>query len=86
MMTYTSASSLYQQHRILMNCVDTGWVTDMAPGGVGVVASTHETWVATPLDEVDGASRVLDPIFSHEKDAKWLVRGRFFRNYFVANW
>ena len=87
MMTYTGASSFYQQHRILMNCVDTGWVTDMAPGGVGVVASTHETWVATPLDEVDGAARVLDPIFSHEKDtAGWLVRGRFFRNYFVANW
>ena len=86
MLTLTAARDC-RRARVLMNAVDTGWVTDMAPGGVGVVASTHETWVATPLDEVDGAARVLDPIFSHEKDtAGWLVRGRFFRNYFVANW
>ena len=87
MMTFTSAPSLYQQHRILMNCVDTGWVTDMAPGGVGKVSATHETWVATPLDEIDGAARVLDPIFCHVKEPKsWRVRGRFFRNYYVAGW
>lgn len=39
------------RRRILMNCVDTGWVTDMAPEGVGQVAATHETWVGPPLDE-----------------------------------
>ena len=33
--------------------VDTGWVTDMAPGGVGAVAASHETWVGPPLDEED---------------------------------
>ena len=31
------------RHRVLMNCVDTGWVTDNAPGGAGPVAKTHAT-------------------------------------------
>ena len=40
-----------------------------------------------PLDEIDGAARVLDPIFCHVKEPKsWRVRGRFFRNYYVAGW
>ena len=85
MLTYTSAASFFQR-RVLMNCVDTGWVTDMAPGGVGVVASRHATHVAPPLDEEDGAARVLDPIFSHVLDPTWLVRGQFFRNYYIAGW
>ncbi|CAJ1375157.1 unnamed protein product [Effrenium voratum] len=85
MMTHTSCKDMFRR-RILMNCVDTGWVTDMAPGGVGSVAATHETWVGPPLDEEDGAARVLDPVFSHLKDCTWLLRGRFFKNYYVAGW
>ena len=56
MLTVTSASGLYQD-RILVNAVDTGWVTDMAPGGVGAVAATHATHVGPPLDAIDGAAR-----------------------------
>eukprot|EP00927_Polykrikos_kofoidii_P039235 TRINITY_DN33666_c0_g1_i1.p1 TRINITY_DN33666_c0_g1~~TRINITY_DN33666_c0_g1_i1.p1 ORF type:complete len:590 (-),score=112.90 TRINITY_DN33666_c0_g1_i1:157-1926(-) len=85
MLTRTSASTMAQR-RILMNCVDTGWVTDMAPGGVGIVAATHATHVGPPLDEEDGAARVLDPIFQHLKDPSWLVHGVFFKNYFSAGW
>eukprot|EP00931_Biecheleriopsis_adriatica_P089412 TRINITY_DN63550_c0_g1_i1.p1 TRINITY_DN63550_c0_g1~~TRINITY_DN63550_c0_g1_i1.p1 ORF type:complete len:570 (-),score=128.78 TRINITY_DN63550_c0_g1_i1:31-1740(-) len=85
MLTHTSASDLFQI-RVLMNCVDTGWVSDMAPGGVGVVAATHASFVGPPLDEVDGAARVLDPVFMHLNDPTWLIRGRFFKNYFVAGW
>jgi len=85
MLTHTSAGTMFQR-RILMNCVDTGWVTDMAPGGVGATAATHSTWVAPPLDEDDGAARVLDPIFSHLKDKTWLIRGIFFKNYMRAAW
>ena len=69
-----------------MNAVDTGWVTDMAPHARGVVARRHATHVAPPLDEEDGAARVLDPIFSHVQDPTWLLRGQFFRNYFVGGW
>ena len=88
MLTLTSASSLFQE-RILVNAVDrldTGWVTDMAPGGVGAVAATHATHVGPPLDAVDGAARVLDPIFSHAKAPRtWLVRGKFWKDYAVSN-
>ena len=41
-----------------MNAVDTGWVTDMAPGGLGAAARAHETFVGPPLDdEVRGVLR-----------------------------
>ena len=87
MLTFTSAASFYQQYRVLMNSVDTGWVTDMAPGGVGALAARHATHVGPPLDEVDGAARVLDPVFSHLKQPRtFRVRGYCFRNYFVAGW
>jgi len=85
MMTHTSSKDMFQR-RILMNCVDTGWVTDMAPGGVGAVAASHATWVGPPLDEDDGAARVLDPVFSHLLDQTWLLRGKFFKNYYVCGW
>ena len=42
-----------------MNAVDTGWVTDMAPGGLGARAATHETHVGPPLDETDGAAKAV---------------------------
>ena len=87
MLTFTSAQSLYQQYQTLMNSVDTGWVTDMAPCAVGVTSARHATWVGPPLDEVDGAARVLDPVFCHLKQPdKWRIRGYCFRNYFVAGW
>jgi hypothetical protein len=58
----------------------------MAPRAVGVMAARHATWIGPPLDEDDGAARVLDPVFSHATDRTWLVRGYCFRNYFVAGW
>ncbi len=86
MLTCTSSGGLFQE-KVLVNAVDTGWVTDMAPGGVGAVAATHETHVGPPLDAVDGAARVLDPVFSHVREpAKWLVRGKFWKDYSVASW
>ena len=35
---------------------------------------------------IDEARRVLDPVFMHLADPKWLVRGQFLRNYYVAGW
>jgi len=85
MLTCSSAIGLYQE-RILINSVDTGWVTDMAPGGVGVLAATHQTQVGPPLDEVDGAARVLDPVFSHLLDNAWKTRGKLWKDYKVSAW
>jgi hypothetical protein len=67
MLTLTSSRD-YARNGIIMNCCDTGWCTDMCPNGVGAVNRTHETFVGPPLDDEDGASRVLDPIFTHTND------------------
>ena len=40
MLTLTCAKD-YAKDKILVNCVDTGWVTDMAPGGVGAKAGNE---------------------------------------------
>jgi hypothetical protein len=43
-----------------MSSVDTGWVSsDMIPMGF----LKDNVYSLTPLDEIDGASRVIDPIF-----------------------
>lgn len=85
MLTHTSANDLFSR-RILMNNADTGWVTDMASGGVGPMAASHATFVNVPMDEIDGASRVLDPVFCHLNDPTWLIRGKLFKDYRVVNW
>lgn len=46
MMTLTCAQDFISDY-ILVNCVDTGWVTDMAPLGVGAKAKTHRTHVVS---------------------------------------
>ena len=61
-------------------------MTDMAPGGVGARAEMHATHVAPPLDEEDGAARVLDPVFSHLRDGAWLTRGKLWKDYRVTPW
>ena len=44
------------------------------------------TQVAPPLDEVDGAARVLDPVFMHLNDMLWLQRGKLWKDYRVVSW
>lgn len=62
MLTRTSASE-YQKYNIFMTAVDTGWINDENP--IERAARTAETHnFATPLDEIDAAARILDPIFA----------------------
>ena len=64
-----------------------GWVTDMSPGGIGATAKTHETFIGPPLDDEDGASRVLDPIFNHiNTGGVERPFGNFYKDYFKASW
>lgn len=56
MITRTSAAD-YVTSKIFMNSVDTGWVTIETP-------RAHHTRMVPPIDEMDGAARVLDPIVS----------------------
>ena len=62
MMTRTSAEDLAVHHKIYMNSVDTGWINDENP--LAKAKKTAETNLfQTPIDEVDAAARILDPIF-----------------------
>ena len=62
MMTRTSATD-YSKAGIFMTAVDTGWINDENPLEIAIrINSDHD--FATPLDEVDAAARILDPVFA----------------------
>ena len=70
-----------------MSSVDTGWVTDMFPLGVGPASQAHETFVGPPLDDEDGAARVLDPVFSYiNSHGTVKLYGHFLKDYMKASW
>ena len=60
MMTRTSAAD-YHADGIHMNSVDTGWVSDEDPVQIAE-QKTAEHRFHPPLDIVDGAARIVDPI------------------------
>ncbi len=62
MMTRTSAAE-YQADGIHMNAVDTGWVTDEDPVHIAD-RKVREHRFHPPLDIVDGAARIVDPIIA----------------------
>ena len=62
MMTRTSADRL-PRDGIHMNSVDTGWVTDEDPVEIAA-RKTAEHRFHPPLDIVDGAARIVDPIIA----------------------
>ena len=60
MLTRTSAGEMFETDKILMTAVDTGWITDERPHAEKLRIAA-EGWHA-PLDLVDGAARVYDPV------------------------
>ena len=64
MMTRTSAQEMLDSDGILMTAVDTGWITDERPHFTKV--RLMEEGFHAPLDLVDGAARVYDPIVMGE--------------------
>jgi len=83
MMTRTSAAD-YIEHGIHMNSVDTGWVTDEDP--VDHAERKREMHgFHPPLDIVDGAARIIDPIFDGLNTGKH-VWGQFLKDYTVTDW
>jgi len=83
MMTRTSAQD-YARDGIHMNSVDTGWVTDEDPAHIAVkkreVHGFHP-----PLDIVDGAARIVDPIM-HGINTGEHFYGLFFKDYKPVPW
>ena len=82
MMTRTSAPD-YAKDGIHMNAVDTGWVTDEDP--VTHAARKAEMGFSPPLDIIDGAARIVDPIFVGEINGSHFW-GQFFKDYKPARW
>jgi NAD(P)-dependent dehydrogenase (short-subunit alcohol dehydrogenase family) len=82
MMTRTSAPD-FVKDGIHMNAVDTGWVTDEDPAAHA--ARKAELGFAPPLDIIDGAARIVDPIFSGHLSGEH-VWGQFLKDYRPAPW
>ena len=82
MMTRTSAPD-YVKDGIHMNAVDTGWVTDEDPAIHA--ARKAQLGFAPPLDILDGAARILDPVFAGRLTGEH-VWGQFLKDYKPAPW
>lgn len=82
MLTRTSAEEMLQTDRILMSAVDTGWITDERPHD-SKVRMVAEGWHA-PLDLIDGAARVYQPIVDGERGID--LYGCFLKDYEPSPW
>ena len=81
MLTRTSAGEMLTDG-ILMTAVDTGWITDERPHYTK--ARLAEEGFHAPLDLVDGAARVYDPIVQGEAGVD--LYGCFLKDFRPAQW
>ncbi|WP_329499948.1 SDR family NAD(P)-dependent oxidoreductase [Kitasatospora herbaricolor] len=82
MLTRTSAKEMLESDGILMTAVDTGWITDERPHPDKMRLAAEG--FHAPLDLVDGAARVYDPIVRGELGED--LYGCFLKDYAQSTW
>lgn len=82
MLTRTSAREMFEADGILMTSVDTGWITDERPHPTKVRLA--QEGFHAPLDLVDGAARVYDPVVRGEAGED--LYGVFLKDYAPSGW
>lgn len=83
MLVRTSAPDL-KLDGIWCNAVDTGWITNENPHPTK--ERLREQGFVPPLDSVDGAARLLDPIYRGLIEAEEPLSGHFLKNYEPHEW
>ena len=81
MMTRTCAADLAKAH-VYMTSVDTGWVNDEKPNHLAADHASRHNF-QTPIDEIDAASRILDPVFGGHDPP---LHGVFLKDYEETEW
>jgi NAD(P)-dependent dehydrogenase (short-subunit alcohol dehydrogenase family) len=81
-MTRTCARE-YARHGIFMNAVDPGWISFQHPHNLARIM--QEKGLNLPLDVVDGAARIYDPIFLGMTQQQYSF-GKLFKNYQAIPW
>ncbi|MDC0717869.1 SDR family oxidoreductase [Nannocystis bainbridge] len=82
MMTRTAADD-YATDRIFMTSVDTGWASNENPAPIA--DAMRDRGFMPPLDLVDAAARVCDPIVRGLRDGEFL-RGVFLKDFEPISW
>merc|ERR1712060_873662 len=88
MMTRTCAADLARGSGVFMTSVDTGWINDEAP--LPEALKRAKKGFQTPLDEIDAAARVLDPIIGGMcgilTGRHVPMHGQFLKDYKPSDW